>query len=82
MKCSVRPKLNLLVYASPVKLKFIRNGMNMVDLAAIIPFVLTVILESMEDIVIIGNILFNAHIPLISSMKSYWRIFPKKGMPL
>ena len=31
--------------------------MNMVDLAAIIPFILTVILETMDDIVIIGEIL-------------------------
>jgi hypothetical protein len=40
---------------SPVKMKFMRNGMNMVDLAAIIPFILTVILETMDDIVIIGE---------------------------
>ncbi len=36
-------------------MKFMRNGMNMVDLAAIIPFILTVILETMDDIVIIGE---------------------------
>ena len=39
--------------------------MNMVDLAAIIPFIFTVILETMDDIVIIGEIL--TVIPVVMS---------------
>ena len=34
---------------------FLLNGMNLVDLFAIIPFFITIILESMDDIAIIGE---------------------------
>ena len=40
---------------SPRKLKFFLNGMNFVDFLALIPLFLTILLESIKDLAIMGK---------------------------
>ena len=40
---------------SPKKLKFFLNGMNFIDFLALIPLFLTILLESIKDLAIMGK---------------------------
>ena len=40
---------------APVKWRFFKHPMNMVDLAAVVPYYITIILDHLEDIKIIGK---------------------------
>ena len=39
----------------PRKLKFVKNAMNMVDLLAVLPFYVSLVIEDLEDYEIIGK---------------------------
>ena len=43
------------LFFCPKKIRFILDKMNLVDVLAIIPFFITLILENLEDFVIIGK---------------------------
>ena len=40
---------------SPKKIKFFLNGMNFIDFLALIPLFLTILLESIKDLAIMGK---------------------------
>ena len=57
------------LFFCPRKIRFILDKMNLVDVLAIIPFFITLILENLEDFVIIGKA--GNNIPIISFLKKF-----------